>query len=194
MLHARVRRVGGAHRRPEPVGIGPRRALAPFDPRSASIPELFTTYRAVLSELKRRKIVRTENAPAGDYAEYLVARALEAELAPNSERSYDMKTPDGRRIQVKCRVTDETGKNPRTQLSPFRTFDFDQAAVVLFASDYTVKRAALIPKEHVENGARYVKHVNGYIVHARPALFDAPGSEDITDLLRAAAGEGPKLA
>jgi len=160
-----------------------------FDPSAATVPELFAAYRAVLRELKNRKIVRTENAPAGDYAEYLVARALNAELAPNSERSYDLETPDGRRIQVKCRVADESGKKPRTQLSPFRTFDFDQAAVVLFAPDYTVKRAALIPREHVENGARFVKHVNGYIVHARPPLFEVPDAEDITDRLRAAAGE-----
>jgi hypothetical protein len=31
------------------------------------------TYRGILKELTRRGIVRTSNAPSGDYAEYLVA-------------------------------------------------------------------------------------------------------------------------
>jgi hypothetical protein len=31
--------------------------------------------------------IRTENAPVGDYAEYLVATALGGRLAPNSEKS-----------------------------------------------------------------------------------------------------------
>ena len=38
-----------------------------------SEPGLFALYRAILSELKHRGVIRTENAPVGDYAEYLVA-------------------------------------------------------------------------------------------------------------------------
>ena len=36
------------------------------DIEAATLPELFAAYRAILGELKRRNIVRTENAPAGD--------------------------------------------------------------------------------------------------------------------------------
>lgn len=36
---------------------------------------LFSLYRAILSELKHRGVIRTGNAPIGDYAEYLVATA-----------------------------------------------------------------------------------------------------------------------
>jgi hypothetical protein len=36
---------------------------------------LFSLYRAILRELKSRGVIRTENAPVGDYAEYLVATA-----------------------------------------------------------------------------------------------------------------------
>ena len=45
---------------------------------------LFSLYRAILSELKHRGVIRTENAPVGDYAQYLVATALGGQLAPNS--------------------------------------------------------------------------------------------------------------
>jgi hypothetical protein len=47
-----------------------------------SEPGLFPLYRAFLRELKGRGVIRTENAPAGDYAEYLVAAALGGKLAP----------------------------------------------------------------------------------------------------------------
>ncbi|HVL39857.1 MAG TPA: hypothetical protein VM328_10755 [Fimbriimonadaceae bacterium] len=160
-----------------------------FDPEDATTQELFQAYRAILSELKRRKIVRTANAPAGDYAEYLVARTLRGELAPNSERSYDLITEDGRRIQVKCRVAGDSGRNPRSQLSPFRTFGFDAAVVVLSAPDYRVHQAVVIPRETVEASARFVKHVNGYVVHARPSFLNAPGNVDITDAVRRAASD-----
>lgn len=127
--------------------------MQPFDAKSATVASLFATYRAILRELRDRGIVRTANAPAGDYAEYLCRRALGGELAPNSEPSFDLKTADGRRVQVKCRVDDDTGKNRRVQLSPFRTFGFDHAAVLLLRPDYTVRRAVLVPRAHVESVA-----------------------------------------
>jgi hypothetical protein len=159
----------------------------PFVPERATVAELFRTYQAVLGELRARGIIRTANAPAGDYAEYLVARALSAELEPNSNRSYDLKTVNGQRIQVKCRVRDQSSMNPRQQLSPFRTFDFDQAAIVLLGPDYLVERAVLIPCEVVKANATYRQHVNGYVAHARPSLLDHPTNTDITERVRQAA-------
>ena len=157
------------------------------DIKSATLPELFAAYRAILGELKRRNIVRTENAPAGDYAEYLVCKALGGTLAPSSERSYDVTAPPWGRIQVKCRVTDGSGANPRSQLSPFRSFDFQFAAIVLLNPDYSVRRAVLVPVATIVENARHAKHVNGHVVHARPALLDAPGTEDITTAVQTAA-------
>ena len=57
--------------------------------------DLFMIYRATLNELKSRGIIRTENALAGDYAEYLVHRALGGRLAPNSEKSWDVELANG---------------------------------------------------------------------------------------------------
>jgi hypothetical protein len=47
-------------------------------------------YRAILRELRSRGVIRTDNAPVGDYAEYLVATTLGGQLAPNSEKAWDV--------------------------------------------------------------------------------------------------------
>ena len=150
---------------------------------------LFALYREVLNELLDRKIVRTTNAPTGDYAEYLVARFVNGELAGNSEKSWDVRSPDGLRMQVKCRVVIDPRKHGQRQLSPFRSFDFDEAIVVLFDGTFQVWRAVSIPVETVKQLSVYRKHVNGFILHANDALL-ASGVRDITTELRAISNAG----
>jgi hypothetical protein len=109
--------------------------------------DLFSLYRAILRELKSRGVIRSENAPVGDYAEYLVAIALDGELAPNSEKSWDMLGNDGEKLQVKARVVSDPTAPGQLQLSPFRSFSFDSAVIVLLsATDYTVSRASKVPR------------------------------------------------
>lgn len=88
--------------------------------------ETFTTagllelYRDTLRELRDRGVIRTANAPAGDYAEYIVCRAFPgSELAPNSEKSWDVMAADGTRLQVKCRVIFDLSNRGQRQLSRF---------------------------------------------------------------------------
>ena len=150
-----------------------------------STPELFALYRSILRTLRERGVVRTENAPAGDYAEYLVARALRGTLAPNSEKSYDVMA-HGFRIQVKSRVVSDPPKSSQLQLSPFRSFDFDDAVIVLLDNvDYSVRQAVRLPVDDLRAVAAHNQHVNGHIVHARPALMASPAGTDITSLLNA---------
>lgn len=154
----------------------------------ATLSQLFALYRAILRELRGRGVVRTENAPAGDYAEYLVAAALGGELAPNSEKSWDVCTHDGRRLQVKARVVSNPIKAGQRQLSPFRSFDFDEAVIVLLGDgDYEVVCAVRLPRAAIESAATYRENVNGHIVFARPALLEHPDAVDVTALLRAVA-------
>ena len=102
---------------------------------------LFSLYRAILGELKSRGVIRTENAPVGDYAEYLVATALGGQLAPNSEKSWDVLGSDGEKLQVKARVVSDPVQPGQLQLSPFRSFNFDFAVIVLLsATDYAVSQ------------------------------------------------------
>jgi len=154
--------------------------LSDDDLARRSAAELFALYRSILRELRRRGVVRTENAPAGDYAEFLVATALAGSLAANSEKSYDV-IAEGRRLQVKCRVVSDRSRVGQPQLSPFRSFDFDDAIIVLLSDeDYSVRQATRVPVELIRATARFSGHVNGHIVHARPSLLNSPGTEDLT--------------
>ena len=153
--------------------------------RSATL--VSSLYRAILSELKHRGVIRTENAPVGDYAEYLVATALGGELAPNAEKSWDVLGEGGEKLQVKARVVSDPAKPGQLQLSPFRSFGFDSAVIVLLsATDYAVSRASKVPRCVVESSAIYRQHVNGKILFARPEIMGHPDATDLTATLRAA--------
>ena len=148
---------------------------------------LFSFYRAILSELKSRGVIRTENAPVGDYAEYLVATALGGQLAPNSEKSWDVLGDNDEKLQVKARVVSDPAKPGQLQLSPFRSFGFDSAVVVLLsATDYAVLRASKVPRDVVESFAIHRQHVNGKVLFARPEIMGHPDATDLTAILRAA--------
>lgn len=148
---------------------------------------LLRVYAATLTELLRRGVIRTRNAPAGDLAEELVARAYGGRLAPPAEKSWDVKTADGRRLQVKCRSVSGVVRHGQLGLSPFRSFDFDAAVVVLLHEEtYDVVRAVELPVSLVEEVARPVPWVNGHRVSAAASLLDRSGTTDVTHLLRAA--------
>lgn len=156
-----------------------------------SVGELLSSYAKILAELRERGVVRSANAPAGDYAEWLCARALGATLVDNfSVKSHDLVLVDGRFVQVKTRVTSEPPKAGQLQTSPFRSWDFDLGALVLLRDyDYAVRRAVLLPVEVVRAQSTFRSHVNGSVVMMRGALLNHEDAEDITDRLRAAAGE-----
>jgi len=151
-----------------------------------TIGELLALSRRILAELRRRGVIRTGNAPAGDYAELLVQRATIGKLAPNSQKSWDVMTDAGERLQVKARVVANTKKHGERQLSPFRSWDFDAAVIVLFADDFRVWRAARVPADLVKGSSRFSEHIRGHLVLAKDDLLDR--GEDWTELLRAVEG------
>ena len=149
--------------------------------------ELLRTYRAILRELKTREILRTDNAPTGDYAEYLMAAHTSGDRAPNSEKSWDVRTRDGTLIQVKARMSPQGSDSGTRQLSVIRSWDFDVLAVLLFDDDYSILRAVVVPAELAREQSRFVAHINGSLVMATDAFLDQDGSVDITEALRATA-------
>ena len=155
-----------------------------MDFTGAPTSELLSSYREVLAELRRREIVRTGNAPTGDYAETLVKVAFRGELAPNSEKSWDVLTPLGEKLQVKSRLLDDPTKSKQRQLSPIRSWGFDYLAIVLFDSTYRVWRAVKIPADLVRGTGTHSDWVNGELIIARDSLLEHPQAEDLTGLLR----------
>lgn len=162
----------------------------PIDPAHvAATPTriLLRLYAATLTELLRRRVIRTRNAPAGDLAERLVARAYDGELAPNAEKSWDVRAADGRLLQVKCRVVSERPNHGQLGLSPFRSFDFAAVVIVLLdEASYDVIQAVELPVEAVMENSRHVRHVNGHRLHATPAILARSDAIDVTGRLQAA--------
>ncbi len=135
--------------------------------------EVLATWTAAMQELRRRDILRSDNTPTGDYAEWLVATRLGLVLEPNSKSGFDAKGSDGIRYQIKARRL-ATAKTSR-QLSPIRNLDhnpFDFLIVVLFGPRFDVLECCQIPLEVVREHAKYRSHVNGHILHARGAVLE----------------------
>lgn len=149
---------------------------------SMSTRDLLRLYGGVLRELLARRVVRTLNAPAGDLAETLVARAFNGELAPNSEKSWDVRAADGRLIQVKSRVIAATAATKPIQFSVFRSWGFDAAVFVVFeAETYDVLAAIEVPAAAVEAKAADVAWVGGSRLTVSLAVLRAlPGAVDRT--------------
>lgn len=107
-----------------------------------------------------------------NWTELLVAHAYSGELAPNSEKSWDVRTPDGRTLQVKCRVLDpdQVGSN----VTPaFRSWDFDAAVIVLlWPDDLSVARAVEFDVDQIRDLARWRRHVNGAVLIPNPATMN----------------------
>jgi hypothetical protein len=151
--------------------------------KQRSISDLLGIYGQVLEELNERGVIRSTNAPTGDYAEWLVQRALGGELQPNSNKSADL-IARKRKIQIKARVLTDPEKPGERQLSPFRSWDFDEAVIVLFDRHYAVMRATRINVDDLKAAAKEDKWVSGHRVIARDALLDR--GRDITEKLREA--------
>lgn len=125
-----------------------------------------------MTELRRRGILRSDNTPTGDYAEWIVSRALGLTLQGNSSAGYDAISSDGIRYQIKARRL----SNARTQrqLSAIRNLDndpFDYLIIVLFSPEFDVMECWQVPIEVVREHAIYIAHVNGHRLNARGALL-----------------------
>jgi hypothetical protein len=150
------------------------------------ISDLLGIYGQVLEELREREVIRSSNAPTGDYAEWLVQRALGGKLQPSSNKSADLVLRT-KKIQIKARVVSDPEKSGERQLSSFRSWDFDDAVIVLFDRRYDVQRATRIKVAELKAVAREDKWVSGKRVIAHDALLDR--GNDITEKLQEAAAK-----
>jgi len=142
--------------------------------------ELLRLHADVSAALRSTGICRSSNNPVADYAEGMVAKALDLELMSRSKAGFDAKDVGGRRYEIKARrvIRSETV----TMLSAIRGLEkrlFDFLVAVIFNEDYTVRRAVQIPYDSVVQIARFRKHVNAHIVMIRD-IWNAEGAEDIT--------------
>jgi len=135
-------------------------------------------------ELRGRGVVRTLNAPLGDYAEWLFCQAFHWEVADNSTKDVDARDDEGTRYQIKGRRLVQP--NTSRQLGAIRRLDernFDVLAAVLFDADFSVMRAALIPHSLVLASAKRVENTNSWRFMLRNGVWECEGVRDVTNAL-----------
>lgn len=114
---------------------------------------------SIVTELRRRDLVRTNNKPLGDIAEHIVWLARGGVIEPNSTKSHDITTTSGRRIQVKAMANRTAGASAR--FSPFRSANYHTAVFLVFDADFEIEEAYEVNSDHIEQHVRFVPHVNG---------------------------------
>jgi hypothetical protein len=147
--------------------------------------QLLQLYAGVGPELRRRKIVRSENI-TGDVAEYLFCLALG--LTSRPEAHIDAVGPDGTRYQIKGRRL--TPSNKSRELGAIRDMPgqyFDLLAGLLFDASFGIYRAALVPHDLVVQRATFVVRSNSHKFLLLDDVWDVPGVRDVTDDLIVAA-------
>jgi hypothetical protein len=156
------------------------------DLSSMSARELLRLYSRVLTELIERGVVRSRNAPAGDLAETIVAKAYRGELAAPSEKSWDVRTADGVLLQVKCRVV-EPGSRRTHVYSPFRSWDFHACIFVnLNSLTYDIDHAVEVQVDQVKAIARESSWVAGHRITVGQIRGGISRGVDVTEQLREA--------
>jgi len=151
--------------------------------KALSTMELFQLSARIGTELRSRKVVRTSNL-TGCYAERIFGEAFGWVLERNSKSGYDA-IHEGVRYQIKSRRP--TTLNGSRQLGEFSKFEerrFDKLAAVIFAEDYSVKRAAIMTYEVVEAESTNVQGRRRFLLEDH--VWSNPDVEDVTEQLRAA--------
>ncbi|WP_259470202.1 DUF6998 domain-containing protein [Serratia plymuthica] len=144
--------------------------------------ELLSLHSEILTQLRSRGVIRTKNNPVGDYAEWLVSKALGMTLLSNSSAGADAIDTDGKKVQIKARRV--TPDNPSRQLSALRNYeaaDFDYLIAVIFDETYNILDAYKIPHEVIQDYARHSDHVNAHIVNLKGAILTDPRVSSIKE-------------
>ncbi len=158
-----------------------------IDLTDTPVSALLELHGDVLSELRRRNIVRSANNPTGDYGELLFSRAFGWTLNGNSSADADAVDAEGLRYQIKCRrLATPQGSRQLGFIRRLPDRPFDRLAAVLLDNRFRVIRAAIIPYEVVQPGAAYVDSVKAWKFMLRDSVWELPDVADVTAELQAA--------
>lgn len=146
--------------------------------------DLLRLHAQIGEELRDRNISRSANNPTGDLAEYLFCKTFGWKQENNSEANVDAIGYDGSRYQIKGRRINR--HNASRQLSAIRDLNgghFDFLAAVLFSEDYSILRAAIIPRGVIVERSAFVVRTNSHKFILRDHIWDIAGVQDVTALL-----------
>jgi hypothetical protein len=153
-----------------------------------SVAALLRQQAQIMDVLNHRGVLRSHNNPAGDFAEFLFAKAFNWDLSGKSGKGFDA-SDASYRYQIKARRL--TREKMSRQLSAIRSIElrqFDFLAGVIFAKDFGIHRAAIIPYDLLRSKEpRFSKHVNGHLFNLTEDVWTWPRVRDVTEDLRSCA-------
>jgi len=122
---------------------------------------------------------------ASDYAEVLVAEALEGQrLASRVAKGHDVLAGLYGRVEVKCRQLPADGRvEERVEIGAGKEAGFEYLAVVIFQPDFAIKGAVVVPYAAVWELVAQQKY--NRVSYSQACAL--PGSVDITAAVQAAA-------
>ncbi|MBV1904298.1 MAG: hypothetical protein KUG58_11765 [Marinosulfonomonas sp.] len=151
---------------------------------SKSVLGLLHVYDTVLRELRATGVLRSNNNPVADFAEHLFCEAFDWSLTSKSTKGHDALAPDGTRYEIKARrLSDENGTRQLSAIRNLNAGHFDFLAGVLFNSDFSVFRAALIPWSTVVERSSHIKSTNSAKFILSDETWKIQGVQDVTDTL-----------
>ena len=125
--------------------------------------ELLSLHARVSDELRRRRLTRSSNNPVGDLAEYLFCKTFGWTQADKSVAHIDAIGQDGSRHQIKARRITRLNKSRQLSvLCDLKGGHFDFLTGMLFAEDYSIVRAAIIPHAVVLERSAFVERTNSH--------------------------------
>ena len=144
--------------------------------------DLLRAHSAVLAELRRQGVCRTDNNPVGDYAEWLVCRGLNLTPQGNSAKGFDATGRANVRYQIKGRRSDIN----RVQFSAIRNLkgdQFDFLVAVAFLDDWSIRFALKLSHDAVSRMVQFQGHTNSHRLLLSGTEEGQEGIEDILSLL-----------
>jgi len=138
-----------------------------------------------MRELKATGVLRSNNNPVADFAEFLFAETFGWKLAAKSTKGHDALDSAKKRFEIKARrLSNENGSRQLSAIRDLKGHHFDVLAAVLFSDNFLVIRAALIPWEVVVSKSDHVASTNSARIILRDEIWDIAGVEDVTARLQ----------
>ena len=152
---------------------------------------LLRVYETIMQELKASGVLRSNNNPLADFAEFLFAETFDWELTPKSTKGHDAVDKKEIRYEIKARrLSQENGSRQLSAIRDINGHNFDFLAGVLFDPDFSIIRAAIIPWEIIKERSSHVESTNSAKFILRDDIWELSGVLDVTADLQAALSDG----
>jgi hypothetical protein len=137
--------------------------------------ELLEAWTRSLEELGRRNLVRSYNNPIGDIAEAIVARYYQGVRGSFAQAAWDVKVGD-ELLQVKAVPALDSNDIPGVLSGPPHR-GYTALILVVFSGDMRIEQAWRIPRDVVNEFAKFNSHVNGHKIALTAAVRNDPRVE-----------------